>query len=155
MNWLVDLQRWLYSDAIEALNGVHAGAVGTLPLLLASAFGFGMLHALLPGHGKAVLTAYYAGDGKLTGAISSTVLLIVIHVGSAIALVLAGFAIYERTLGGAGRRAIELQHVSQMLIVAIGVCLLLNALLHQKRERSAPVLAVAAGFIHVRSRRLR
>ncbi|MBN8958734.1 MAG: hypothetical protein J0H17_19535 [Rhizobiales bacterium] len=147
MNWLVDLQRWLYSGSVDALNGLHAGKIGTLPLLLATAFAFGVLHALLPGHGKAVLSAYYAGDGKAIGAIRSTLLLITVHVGSAIALVIAGFAIYERTLGGARSRAIELEHVSQMIIVAVGVWLLVSALLHHKREHSAPALAMAAGFI--------
>jgi len=146
MVWLVDLQRWLYSGAVDALNGVHAGNAGTLPLLVATAFAFGMLHALLPGHGKAVLTAYYAGDGKVTGALASTSLLIVVHVGSAIALVLAGFAIYQRTLGGAGR-AVELQTASQVLIIAIGLWLLVSALFHHKRPHSAPVLAVTAGFV--------
>ena len=146
MGWLVDLQRWLYSGAVDALNGVHAGSVGALPLLVATAYAFGMLHALLPGHGKAVLTAYYAGDGKVTGALASTSLLIVVHVGSAIALVLAGFAIYQRTLGGAGR-AVELQTASQVLIIGIGLWLLVSALFHHKRLHSAPVLAVAAGFV--------
>jgi ABC-type nickel/cobalt efflux system permease component RcnA len=33
--------------------------------LIGAAFGFGMLHALLPGHRKSVLASYYAGDGRL------------------------------------------------------------------------------------------
>ena len=62
-----------------------------------------MLHALLPGHGKSVLASYYAGDGRFLGAIGSSTILILTHVGSAVVLVLSGFVILQRTIGGAGR----------------------------------------------------
>jgi nickel/cobalt exporter len=75
-----------------------------------------MLHALLPGHGKSVLASCYAGDGRFLGALGSSTILILTHVGSAVVLVLSGFVILQRTIGGAGR-APTLEHASQALIV--------------------------------------
>jgi nickel/cobalt exporter len=48
-----------------------------------------MLHALLPGHRKSVLASYYAGDGRLLGALGSSVVLIITNVGSAVVPLLA------------------------------------------------------------------
>src|SRR5215211_9367626 len=97
MGAIFDLQRWLYTGAIEALNALpNAGAAGA-PTLVAAAFGFGMLHALLPGHGKSVLASYYAADGRWRGALGSSLLLILTDVGSAVALVLSGYAILRHT----------------------------------------------------------
>ena len=62
-----ELQRWLYAGAIDALHGLRMAGLGGLPVLVTAAFGFGMLHALLPRHGKAVLTSYYAGEGCFRG----------------------------------------------------------------------------------------
>ncbi len=56
--------------------------------LLGAAFVFGLLHALLPGHGKAVLTARYAGSGRLAGALASSAIVMMMQVGTAIILVL-------------------------------------------------------------------
>ena len=56
MNWLIEIQRWLYggmSDGIRATDDV-AG----LAALMGAAFFFGMVHALMPGHGKSVLVSY-------------------------------------------------------------------------------------------------
>jgi nickel/cobalt exporter len=52
MGTIFELQRWLYTGALEALNAMRTAGVAGLPALIGAAFGFGMLHALLPGHGK-------------------------------------------------------------------------------------------------------
>lgn len=148
MGSLIDLQRWLYSGAIDALNVLRTEGIGHLPALIGSAFLFGMLHALLPGHGKAVLAALYAGAGRWRGAVGSSALLIVTHVGSAVIIVLAGFAVLERTIGGAGR-AVALERASQILIVLVGFWLLWRALRPQVRhaEKSGPILAFVTGLV--------
>ncbi|MGH6856530.1 MAG: hypothetical protein ACRECP_02525 [Methylocella sp.] len=60
---------------IDALHELRTTELGGLSALVAAAFGFGKLHALLPGHGKAVLTSYYAGDGLGPGDWSMLLLL--------------------------------------------------------------------------------
>jgi ABC-type nickel/cobalt efflux system permease component RcnA len=69
MRTIFDLQHWLYSSAIEALKSLHTAGLAGLPALIGAAFGSGMLHALLPGHGKSVLASCYAGDGRLRDAL--------------------------------------------------------------------------------------
>ncbi|WP_298316988.1 sulfite exporter TauE/SafE family protein [Reyranella sp.] len=148
MGTVLDLQRGLYGGALDALNGLRTVGVTGLPALISAAFGFGMLHALLPGHGKSVLAFYYAGDGRLLGALGSSMVLIVTHVGSAVILVLSGYAILQRTIGGAGR-APALEHASQILIVLVGAWLLWRALRPRGHDhgRSGPTLAFVTGLV--------
>jgi len=148
MGAIFDLQRWLYTGAIEALNALpNAGAAGA-PTLVAAAFGFGMLHALLPGHGKSVLAFYYAGKGWVSGALGSSTILILTHVGSAIVIVLSGLVVLQRTIGGAGR-APRLEFASQTMILLIGLWLLWRAFRPHRHQhgRSASALAFAAGLV--------
>lgn len=148
MDVIFNTQRWLYSGAINALNVLGAEGVTALPALLAAAFGFGMLHALLPGHGKAVLTSYYAGDGRWRGALVATTALIVTHVGSAIIIVLGGLAVLQRTIGSAAR-APALEIASQVLIMLVGLWLLWRAVkthTHDHDQSSIP-LAFVTGLV--------
>lgn len=148
MDWLISLQRGLHADALAALKAVpDAGLIG-LPPLIAAAFSFGMLHALLPGHGKSLLAAHYAGDGHWSGALLSSTIIILTHVGSAILLVMTGAAILQRTLVGAGR-APMLERASQVLIVLVGLWLLWRAFRPHEHgpARSGATLAFVGGLI--------
>ena len=148
MGTIFELQRWLYSGAIDALNALRTAGLGGVPALIGAAFGFGILHALLPGHGKSVLASYYAGEGRFLGALGSSTILIITHVGSAILLVLSGFIVLQRTIGGAGR-APNLEHASHILIVLIGLWLLWKAFRSHTHDhgRSAPALAFVTGLV--------
>lgn len=148
MGSIVELQRWLYGEAVAALNGLASSGLTGAPTLVAAAFGFGFLHAFLPGHGKAVMTARYAGEGGALEAVASTALLILVHVGSAIIIAVFGFAVITRTIGGAGR-APALELASSLLIVAVGLWLLWRALRPQdhNHDRRGFALAVAAGLV--------
>jgi nickel/cobalt exporter len=143
-----ELQRWLYANAISALNALQTTGLAGLSSLVAAAFCFGMLHALLPGHGKSVLASYYAGDGRWRGALASSTILIVTHVGSAVVLVMTGFALLQRTIGGAGR-APMLEHASHLLILLSGLWLLFRALRSHTHgsENSGFALAFVTGMI--------
>jgi hypothetical protein len=48
-----------------------------------------LLRVLLHGHRKSVLASYYAADGRLLGALGSSVVLIITHVGLAVVPLLA------------------------------------------------------------------
>ncbi|MFG1388741.1 HoxN/HupN/NixA family nickel/cobalt transporter [Xanthobacter versatilis] len=148
MGTLLDLQRWLYGGALDALNALRTVGIAGLPVLIGAAFGFGMLHALLPGHGKAVLASHYAGDGRLLGALGASIILILTHVGSAVLIVLGGFAVLKNTIGGAGR-APMLEQASQVLIVVVGLWLLWRAVRPHAHDhdRSGPMLAFVTGLV--------
>lgn len=148
MGGIFELQRLLYSAAIEALNGLRTAGLAGLPGLIGAAFGFGMVHALLPGHGKSVLASYYAGDGRFLGALGSSTILILTHVGSAVVLVLGGFVILQRTIAGAGR-APALEYASQALIGLVGLWLLWRAFRphSHNHNRSGAALAVVTGMV--------
>lgn len=148
METVRSLQHLLYGGALDALKSLPTIGVGGLPALIAAAFGFGMLHALLPGHGKTVLASYYAGDGKLIGVLGSSIILIVTHVGSAIVLVLSGYVVLQRTLGGAGR-APALETASHILIASVGALLLWRALRRHGHGhgQSGPMLGFVTGLV--------
>jgi ABC-type nickel/cobalt efflux system permease component RcnA len=145
-----EIQGWLYSGAIAELKGIASG-VGALKLLAAMSLAtvFGFVHAFMPGHGKTVLVSYYLGrPGRLLGSIGTSAILVLTHVGSAVFLVLTGFAVIRRTIGGAGR-APAFETMSSALIVAIGLWLLFRALRPHDHEHitDGRVLAFATGLV--------
>jgi ABC-type nickel/cobalt efflux system permease component RcnA len=144
MGSIFELQRWLYSEAAQALQALNTAGLAGVPALIGAAFLFGMLHALMPGHGKIVLTSHYAGVGGFRGAVGSTIVVIWTHVGLAILLVLGGFAIVQGTIGQAGR-APALQLASQVLITLVGLWLLWRALRPHTHHHGGS--GVALGFV--------
>jgi nickel/cobalt exporter len=97
----------LYSGMSEGLSAVAGGDPRAILLAMAAAILFGAVHALMPGHGKTVLVSFHLGqkarpfEGFVNGAIVA-----ITHVGLAVVLVLAGFAVISRAFayGAAGRR---------------------------------------------------
>jgi nickel/cobalt transporter (NicO) family protein len=60
----------------------------------------------MPGHGKTVLVSYHLGQpAKLREGIANGAILALTHVGLAVVLVLAGFAVISRALAGARRNS--------------------------------------------------
>src|SRR5215813_10996862 len=129
MRFIGDVQGWLYGGATAELKGLAAG-FDTTKLLVAMSIAalFGMVHALMPGHGKTVIVSYYFGrPARLLGSVGTSTILVLTHVGSAVILVLAGAIVIRRTIGGAGR-APGFEIASAALVMAIGAWLLLRAM---------------------------
>ena len=106
MEDLIALQRWLYEGMASGLRDVASGSGPALAAAMAAAVLFGILHAMMPGHGKTVLFSYHLGQkGSLRSSIANGAILALTHVGIAILLVLAGFAVISRAfaVGGGGR----------------------------------------------------
>lgn len=147
---MIELQRWLYGSATAALKDFAGGAdVDGLAAGLVFAALFGFVHALMPGHGKAVLVSYYLGrPARVMGGAVTSAILILTHVGSAVVLVLAGFAVLRRTLGGVGR-APAFDAASAIFIVAVGIWLLVRVLRHSHShtETDSRALAFATGLV--------
>jgi ABC-type nickel/cobalt efflux system permease component RcnA len=147
MEWLLAVQRWLYGGIAESMQAT-VDAKG-LPALIALAFLFGIVHALMPGHGKSVLVSYHLGrPGRWTQGVATGALLALTHVGSAVVLVLAGVAVISRAFA-AGGRAPSFETASAILIMLIGAWLLAKSLhMHEYGQAwSGNALAVATGLI--------
>jgi nickel/cobalt transporter (NicO) family protein len=111
---------------------------------------FGAVHALMPGHGKTVLVSYHLGqparpiDGFANGAI-----LALTHVGLALVLVLAGFAVISKVFAYGGRTP-QFEAASGMLIALIGAFLLWRSLASRHDDvatRNGRTLAFVTGMI--------
>lgn len=116
MDWLISIQRWLYGGMSEGMKG--AVDLSSLPRLMGAASLFGIVHALMPGHGKSVLVSYHLGPpGKVFEGVFTGTILALTHVGLAVILVLAGIAVISRSVAGAGRApAFEFAGAAMILI---------------------------------------
>ena len=147
MDWLIAAQRWLYGGMAESMRSTSD--MHGLPSLIAIAFVFGTLHALMPGHGKSVLVSYHLGRrSRVVEGIATGVLLASTHVGIAIAFVIAGVAAISRSLAAAGR-APAFQALSGALIATLGAYLLLRTLWPpaHRHVRDGRMLAIATGLV--------
>jgi nickel/cobalt exporter len=148
---MFEVQRWLYESATSGLKVIAGGNSDPVAFAAALAFAaiFGFVHALMPGHGKLALVSYYLGrPSRMLGGVVTSAILILTHVGSAVVIVLAGFAVLRHTLGGVGRApAFEL--ASSLLVIVIGTWLLVRALRHSHDHQSldSRALAFATGLV--------
>ena len=127
MQEIIALQRWLYEGMARGLGDAALGGTPALLAAMGAATVFGILHALMPGHGKTVLFSYHLGKkGSLLSSIANGAILALTHVGIALLLVLAGFAVISRTFAAAGRTP-QFELASGILIVLIGAVLLWRA----------------------------
>jgi nickel/cobalt exporter len=118
------LQQQLNRDLVRELRGVQSGGVLAAWGLMALGFGYGVLHTLGPGHGKAVVVAYFLDpqrrmgwlDGILAGA-----WIAITHTVSAIVLVGVLFLITRPSPLRAIGETRSLELVSYALITAIGL----------------------------------
>ena len=104
METLVDIQHWLYRGIGEGLGNVAGGDYRAVLVAMAAAIVFGAVHALMPGHGKIVLISYHLGQpSRPRTAFANGAILALTHVGLAVALVLAGYAVISRAFAYGGR----------------------------------------------------
>jgi ABC-type nickel/cobalt efflux system permease component RcnA len=149
MQTLVSIQHWLYGGMADGLGAVVGGNLGAVLFAMAAAILFGAVHALMPGHGKTVLVSYHLGqparpvDGFVNGSI-----LALTHVGLAVVLVLAGFAVISRAFAYGGRTP-QFETASGILIVLIGAFLLWRSLRseHDTMGGNGRTLAFVTGMI--------
>ena len=149
MQTLLSIQHWFHGGMREGLGAVAGGDPRAVFLAMSAAILFGAVHALMPGHGKTVLVSYHLGqtarpvDGFVNGAI-----LAVTHVGLAVVIVLAGFAVISRAFAYGGRTP-QFELASGALIAAIGAFLLWRAL--KERRQATPAngkaLALVTGMV--------
>ncbi len=102
------------------------------------AFGYGLVHTLGPGHGKAVVISYFIGDGGSLGkGLRMGGLIAVFHVLSSIIVVLvADFAVRQAT-GQAPSDYRSIRLGSYALIMAIGAVMLRSAIQASRQSRKS------------------
>ena len=106
-----------------AAGGGGLAFAGFVPLGIA----FGALHALMPGHGKAVLALYLAGaPGSLMRGLLTALVLALTHVAMAVLIVLLALPLVSAALGAAGRAPL-LEDVSRGILGLIGLWMLWRA----------------------------
>lgn len=151
MHEMMALQRWLHEGMASGLGDVAQGSPWGIAAAMAAAMAFGVVHALMPGHGKTVLFSYHLGQkGSLPSSIANGTILALTHVGIAIMLVLAGFAVISKAFAYGGRTP-QFETASGILIVLIGAFLLWrasDALAHEHAPSgNGRVLAFVTGLV--------
>lgn len=131
MSWLgqqvLALQREFHQDIAMALRNAPANAAGLLPMV-GVALCLGMIHALTPGHGKAILFTYFLGQkARPWAGIVAAAQVAVMHIGTAAVLVVAlggTMSLFGRPAGAAAM----LQTLSAAAVIAAGCWYLWQAL---------------------------
>lgn len=131
------LHTGVYGAATAAL-GRAATDLWAAPAAIMLAFALGMIHALMPGHGKTVVFSYLMGNGaRLLTGITMAIRIAALHVGTAVILllVIGGAVVRFGRMQGAGR---VLEMGSYLAVAAMGAWLLRRALARRRRDdRSA------------------
>lgn len=149
MTSLVAIQHWLYGGMASGLAEVAGGNLRAIFVAMVAAVLFGAVHALMPGHGKTVLVSYHLGQrAKLREGIANGAILALTHVGLALVLVLAGFAVISRSFAYGGRTP-QFETASGVLITLIGAFLLWRSLKsgHHAHTKDGRTLAFVTGMI--------
>ena len=149
MNSLIAIQGWLYNGMASGIGEVAGGDMGAVFVAMAAAVLFGAVHAMMPGHGKTVLVSYHLGQpGKLREGIANGAILTLTHVGLALVLVLAGFAVISRAFAQGGRTP-QFEFASGAMVALIGAFLLCRSTKsdHKTHERDGRALAFVTGMI--------
>jgi nickel/cobalt transporter (NicO) family protein len=147
MHEMMALQRWLHEGMARGLGDVAQGSPWAIAAAMAAAMAFGVVHALMPGHGKTVLFSYHLGQkGSLPSSIANGTILALTHVGIAIALVLAGFAVISKAFAYGGRTP-QFETASGILIVLIGAFLLWRSGAHAHDHRETAGNGRALAFV--------
>jgi nickel/cobalt exporter len=149
MNSLIAIQGWLYSGMASGLGDIANGDIRAVFAAMAAAVLFGALHAMMPGHGKSVLVSYHLGQpGKLREGIANGTILTLTHVGLALLLVLAGFAVISRAFAQGGRTP-KFEIASGAMVALVGAFLLWRSTREGQHmhERDGRTLAFVTGMI--------
>src|SRR4029078_10667895 len=149
MNSLIAIQGWLYNGMASGIGEVAGGDMRAVFVAMAAAVLFGAVHAMMPGHGKTVLVSCHLGQpGKLREGIANGAILTLTHVGLALVLVLAGFAVISRAFAQGGRTPL-FEFASGAMVALIGAFLLCRSTKsdHKTHERDGRTLAFVTGMI--------
>lgn len=148
---IITLQREIYQAFADQIRAFAAGGGWSVFLAyLPMGILFGAVHTLTPGHSKAVLATYLAGNplGLARGLIVSLVLSFT-HVGMSVLIALLSLPLVSVVLGSVGRTPL-LEDISRGLLGLIGLWMLYRALRHSAHGHGhgeGAVVGFMAGLI--------
>jgi nickel/cobalt exporter len=136
-------------EMASGLGEVAGGNLRAIFAAMSAAVLFGAIHALMPGHGKTVLVSYHLGQpAKMAEGIANGAILALTHVGLALILVLAGFAVISKAFAYGGRTP-QFEAASGVLIALIGAFLLWRSVTSDRdgHAKDGKTLAFVTGMI--------
>ena len=146
---LVEIQRTIYTALAEQIKLLSAeGDWLTFLAFLPMGIFFGAVHALTPGHGKAVLATYLAGsEAKIARGLLVSLTLSFTHVAIAVLIAIFSLPLVSIALGSVGRAPL-LEDISRGLLGLIGLWMLWRALTHgHHHKHEGEAVGVMAGLI--------
>lgn len=130
--WQYYLNQWV-SSAIKQAQGDHA--FGAYVTVIGIAFLYGLIHAAGPGHGKALVGAYFSkGKEDYRSAFTLGYLIAFIHALSAIAVTFILFFVVKTLIKqNFDQLYVQMMHISGVMILFIGVFIIYGALKEKKQ----------------------
>ena len=123
MGWILAQQGWFERSLSAAVRATRTDA-SALPWLATLSFGYGVLHAAGPGHGKAVLAAYMVANRRaLRRGIALSFLAALLQATVAVALVGLLSIVFRATATGMRDGAALVETVSYGGVAALGLWL--------------------------------
>jgi ABC-type nickel/cobalt efflux system permease component RcnA len=137
LRWAASEQREFQNAMAQALRSVRAGEPAALLTLCSATAGYGVVHAIGPGHGKVLIGGAALASGATFRRLASlTILSSLVQAGTAILLVgLLVFALRLNARDAADLTETWLAPLSAVAIALIGFVLVLRGLLALHRRR--------------------
>ncbi|WP_209598150.1 DUF3299 domain-containing protein [Ruegeria sp. HKCCSP351] len=133
---LIRAQIWVNTLFTSGMSEIGKdGSAQAILLAVLLAFGYGALHTLGPGHGKAVVISYFVGTGgSLRRGLAMGARIAIFHVASAIMVVFLLDLAVRQTTGAAPSDYRMIRLLSYSLIVAIGAVMLWQAIRSMRQQ---------------------
>ncbi len=137
---LARAQIWVNSLFTSGMSAIgEGGSIKAIFLAVLLSFGYGALHTLGPGHGKAVVVSYFVGTGgSLRRGLTMGIRIAVFHVLSAIVVVFLLDLAVRQTTGAAPSDYRVIRLGSYALIIVIGAVMLWQAVSSLRRRPPTP-----------------
>lgn len=129
-------QKFLREEMTQFAKNIHANPFGkSFFLFLGFSFLYGIIHAIGPGHGKAVVCAYFMSrKGKILSTAFLSWLITTVHVCSATLAVCGAYLLFKTGMSGFEQVSNYLQTLSFSIIVVIGLFLFISSVLNLKKS---------------------